>query len=49
LLNPQDGKPKEVLIADMEKGYHFGDILYAKREDLYERWEHKYTQEGPVK
>lgn len=49
LLNPQKGKPKEDLIADVEKGYHLGDILYSKREELYDRWEYKYAKKGQVK
>ncbi len=49
LLNPQKGKTKEGFIADIEKGYHLGDILYSKRDDLYERWEYKYAKRGQVK
>ncbi len=49
LLNLHKGKPKEDFIADIEKGYHLGDILYTKREDLYERWEYKYAKRGQAK
>ena len=49
LSNPQKGKPKEDLIADMEKGYHLGDILYTEREEIYDRWKYKNTQKGKVK
>ncbi len=37
LLNPPKDKSKEDFISDIEKGYHLGDILYSKREELYER------------
>lgn len=37
LLNFHTGKSKEEFIADIEKGYHLGDILYTKREELYDR------------
>ncbi|MEW6379728.1 MAG: hypothetical protein AB1611_08980 [bacterium] len=37
LQYPQRDKSEEEFIADIEKGYHLGDILYSKREELYER------------